>query len=133
MTETKRKRGRPRKVIAPVEPISPDCEPATKGFVKKIMRLYDTNHKHRMPASVFGCVLGIATLLFTGMIMSASHTAELQALVPICILIALALAFVIVDRWADWTSKTEPATNPWNDYPEYIKKWTPPKADKECE
>jgi hypothetical protein len=58
MTEAK-KRGRPKKEEKEEKVENPDCEPATKGFVKCLMRKYDNGHTHEQ--SVGGVISMITT------------------------------------------------------------------------
>ena len=51
MTEPKRKAGRPRKVV---EEVNPDCEPATKGYVKCLLRK-TRDHSHEQRVTESGC------------------------------------------------------------------------------
>lgn len=59
MTEP-RPRGRPKKVVAvPKEEINPDCQPATRGYVKCIARkiFKESKHVHKSPQPLVGFVM----------------------------------------------------------------------------
>ena len=59
MTEPK-KRGRPRKVVKTEESINPDCEQATKGYVKALIRsTRDHTHEQMVDLGVCGSTAAI--------------------------------------------------------------------------
>jgi hypothetical protein len=142
MAATK-KRGRPKKVVEPVEQPNPDCEQATKGFVKCLMRKYDKNHTHKQRGGgevsfVLAIVLAIA---FVGLLTFRFDGVYIW-------MTALATAVAVASAW-DHNTVTEVETRPatgdglCDHPPKYLEKYYPPTPQqlyfeeharkKECE
>jgi hypothetical protein len=135
--EKKRGRGRPKKEEK-VE--NPDCEPATKGFVKCLMRKYDNGHTHKQRG---GGLAMIALALLFGVVWLACVTMpnpSMGANQPLYAWMFGSLAAVSVVAAYEIASigegrTTEPNNTMWCTHPEYIRKYEPPTCEpkKECE
>jgi len=83
---TKRSVGRPRKNAKKQE--NPDCEVATKGFVKRVARKLDTmhnmNHNH-LPSCLCWLALGMLYAIVAFLIALPIHEIAIISLIPLSI------------------------------------------------
>lgn len=132
-TEVKRGRGRPWKVVEPDATKNPDCEPATKGFVKCVVRKA-AEHKHKFGFDLWPMIVVIGILSLAWVFCVSIHESNLAWITGIG-----ALMMISVGVCFDEDKKTETSTidgsfgTPYT-YPDYIKKYTPPVCEpkKEC-
>jgi hypothetical protein len=135
MAETKRGRGRPKKERV-IE--NPDCEPATKGFVKCLMRKYDGKHTHEQTSG------GFALFLLSGMFVAAwlaLVTIRPGVIDPVYIWMAGLFAVVTAVAAYELESvggyRTAPPTGMFERDPKYLQAYEAPKVEcepkKECE
>jgi hypothetical protein len=137
MTEAKRGRGRPKKEDK-VE--NPDCEPATKGFVKCLMRKYDNGHTHEQRSGGWPMlclsVLFLAVLFVCGVTPNPSMGANQPLYTWVFGLLAVVSGVAAYEVAAIGEDRTTvPNNKMWSDHPDYIRKYEPPKCEpkKGCE
>lgn len=135
MTEAKRGRGRPKKVV---EPINPDYEPATKGFVKCIARKLNA-HKHTMD---FNSILSyhVYSNLFLFVISACvakmavdTHDVLLIVVSLLCAGAAIVILCAAANEYVE--QSTSDTKNYSGEINKAIQKYEPPTCEpkKECE
>jgi hypothetical protein len=155
--EVKRGRGRPRKVanadaIAKMKieamlaedemrarlyakPKNPDCEVATKGYVKCIARK-TTKHAHAQTCRSTFTLLSVLFLTCSWVVCAfIIHDSTIAWISGVGALMMVAVA---LDHDADYAGKTETSDIDGNPitphgYPEYLQKYTPPTCEKKKE
>jgi len=129
MTEPKRGRGRPRKE-QPVEETNPDCEIATKGFVKCIARdlIEEGNHNYyeNKPEEFSGATGIIMICLLTlGCVLALAIKSE-----PVAAWVCGTGAVVLVTVMIELEQIKSPKIVRKVEVPTHLKKYKP---KKECE
>ena len=131
----KRGRGRPRKDGQPVQsrkPENPDCEPATKGYVKCIARK-TLKHQHKKDScygiTLLGALVGWFWLLGNAMVIPTRQLTETHFYILLAATTVLTLLSIDLVRAEDDCTFT-----PDTEFP-VIQKYEPPTCEKkeECE
>ncbi len=141
-TEGKRKRGRQRKnqsIVAKSK--NPDCEPATKGYVKCLFRHFHEHETHDHAISDFSITAPIGALAVVGLIVSAIlWCVSLDESIPVSYQTMFAAIFWmcgILFSGFILGGKTKTSNKRPERYPEIFKKYQPPEctyeSEKECE
>ena len=145
MTEVKRGRGRPRKVVEPEAPKNPDCEPATKGFVKCIARtVVNESVKHTHP---FGrdllsenlCAVSLLGVFGFGLVAICEYGAlNIHGWFPTCVLgflisVGITGATIVTSEQTERGGQTWRGEYQWGHPIPQIQKYEPPcEKKKEC-
>jgi hypothetical protein len=138
---TEAKRGRPRKnpVAIPFDKnlnvVNPDCEPATKGYVKRIARavVNNTEHTHKTVGSGWGFFsTSTISMIISGILWAVairiSDTAQYQTM----------LATIFWMSFIIWCGSLQEELDISSEYvmdkiPKSLKKYEPPeKTDEDC-
>ena len=114
------------------KPENPDCQPATKGYVKCVVRKA-AEHKHKFGFDCGSIVIMVVLLSLAWVFCVSIHESNLAWITGIG-----ALMMVSVGACYDEDKKTETSTIDGRIctdyvYPDYLKKYTPPVCEKKKE
>ena len=114
------------------KPENPDCQPATKGYVKCVVRKA-AEHRHKYGFDCAPIVIMIAILSLAWAFCVSVHESNLAWITGIGALMMISVGVSFSDDTTE-TSNIDGSFGTPYPYPDYLKKYTPPVVceKKEC-